>query len=137
MAHFAKLDSMNYVREVLTVDNSLLLDDDGVEQESIGIDFCIALTGHSSWKQTSYNTHNGEHTAGGTPFRKNYAGIDYTYDATRDAFREPKPWASWTLNETTCRYDPPMPEPVDDLYHWNEDAYQADNSKGWELAQKY
>jgi hypothetical protein len=135
MAHFAKLDSSNYVIDILSVDNSLLLDDDGVEQESKGVDFLTAITGHSSWKQTSYNTHNGEHTGGGTPFRKNYAGINYIYDATRDAFIEPKPWASWTLNESTCRYDPPIPEPVDELHHWNEDAYQADNTKGWELAE--
>ena len=73
------------------------------------------------WLQTSYNTYAGEHTLGGTPLRKNYASIGFTYDATRDAFIEPQPYASWALNETTCRWDCPVAYPDDDKeYSWNE-----------------
>ena len=73
------------------------------------------------WIQTSYNTHGGVHINGGTPLRKNYAGVGYTYDFTRDAFIPPKPFASWTLNETTCLWDAPTPYPTDDKkYYWDE-----------------
>ena len=73
------------------------------------------------WIQTSYNTRGGVHTLGGTPLRKNFAGIGYTYDAQRDAFIPPKPYDSWVLNETTCDWDAPTPMPTDDkLYKWNE-----------------
>jgi hypothetical protein len=73
------------------------------------------------WIQTSYNTHGGIHTLGGTPLRKNYAGIGYTYDAGRDAFIPPKPYASWLLNEDTCLWDAPVPMPIDGkMYDWNE-----------------
>ena len=73
-------------------------------------------------KRTSYNTIGGVHQLGGTPFRKNYAGIGYTYDQTRDAFIPPKPYNSWVLNENTCLWDPPVEMPSDGkLYEWNED----------------
>jgi hypothetical protein len=73
------------------------------------------------WIQTSYNTKGGVHLLGGTPLRKNYAGIDYTYDRERDAFIPPKPFASWTLNETSCLWEAPTPRPNDDnRYDWNE-----------------
>ena len=73
------------------------------------------------WIQTSYNTHGGQHTLGGTPLRKNYAGIGYSYDRTKDAFIPPQPYASWTLNEQTCLWESPTPYPTDDkLYHWDE-----------------
>ena len=73
------------------------------------------------WIQTSYNTHGGQHTLGGTPLRKNYAGIGYSYDRTKDAFIPPQPYASWTLDEETCLWNPPTPYPTDDkLYHWDE-----------------
>jgi len=73
------------------------------------------------WLQTSYNTHGGVHSDGGTPLRKNFAGIGDTYDKTRDAFYAPQPFASWTLNETTCQWDSPVPYPDDDKdYNWNE-----------------
>ena len=65
------------------------------------------------YKQTSYNTHGGVHSNGGTPFRKNYAGLGYTYDKDRDAFIPPKPYASWVLDETTCLWNAPMPYPTD------------------------
>ena len=85
------------------------------------------------WIQTSYNTKNGVHALGGTPLRKNYAGVGYTYDSTRDAFIPPKPFASWVLNEDTCIYDPPVAFPTGDSksYIWDESVYQADNTKGW------
>ena len=73
------------------------------------------------WIQTSYNTHGGVHATGGTPMRKNYAGIGYTYDRARDAFIPPKPFASWVLNESTCRWDAPVPMPTDGKpYRWDE-----------------
>jgi hypothetical protein len=73
------------------------------------------------WIKTSYNTHGGQHTLGGTPLRKNYAGIGYTYDRTKDAFIPPQPFASWTLNEETCLWESPTPYPTDDkIYHWDE-----------------
>ena len=120
MAHFAQLDDNNIVTQVIVVDNSELLDSNGVEQEAIGITFCTNLFGADTrWKQTSYNGN----------IRKNYACIDYTYDATRDAFIPPKPYASWTLNETTCVWEAPVPRPTptETTYHvWNEDNQQWD-----------
>jgi hypothetical protein len=75
------------------------------------------------WIQTSYNTHGGIHTLGGTPLRKNYAGIGFTYDRTRDAFIPPKPFASWVLNEDTCLWSAPVAMPDDGKqYEWNEDT---------------
>ena len=79
------------------------------------------------WIQTSYNTHGGVHTLGGTPLRKNYAGIGYTYDAQKDAFIPPKPYNSWSLNETSCLWEPPTPYPNDDnRYTWNESTTSWD-----------
>lgn len=73
------------------------------------------------WLQTSYNTQGGVHVNGGTPLRKNYAGIGYSYDATRDAFIPPKPFESWTLNDDTCLWEPPTPMPTDGkMYTWDE-----------------
>ena len=110
MAHFAKLDENNIVTFV-TVGRQ---EDDGKEAE------LCARTG-DVYKQTSYNTHGGVHALGGTPLRKNYAGIGYTYDAGRDAFIPPKPYASWVLNETTCLWDAPVAYPDDGKrYSWDE-----------------
>lgn len=73
------------------------------------------------WIQTSYNTHGGQHRNGGTPLRKNYAGIGYSYDRTKDAFIPPKPFASWVLNDETCLWTPPTPMPTDGkMYQWDE-----------------
>ncbi len=73
------------------------------------------------WIQTSYNTHGGQHRNGGTPLRKNYAGIGYSYDRTKDAFIPPKPFASWVLNDDTCLWSAPTPMPTDDkVYEWDE-----------------
>ena len=93
------------------------------------------------WIQTSYNTRGGVHYEpnSNTPssdqskaLRKNYAAVGYTYDKTRDAFIPPQQFPSWTLNETTCLWDPPMPQPSDGkVYLWDESLYQSDNTKGW------
>ena len=124
MASFAKIGLNNKVIEVLSVVNEVLHDANGVEQESIGIDFLTKLTGWAIWKQTSYNTKAGVHSSGGTPLRKNHAGIGYTYDEDRDAFIPPKPFNSWILNEDTCNWESPIPLPsdasIDKRYKWNE-----------------
>ena len=110
MAHFAKLDENNVVIFV-TVGRD---EDNGKEAE------LSARTG-DVYKQTSYNTHGGVHALGGTPFRKNYAGLGYTYDAVRDAFIAPKPYSSWLLNEDSCLWEPPVAYPTDDKrYSWDE-----------------
>ena len=83
------------------------------------------------WVQTSYNTVGGVHKLGGTPLRKNFAGVGYTYDKTRDAFIPQKPFASWVLNETTCLWEPPIVKPTTGNYEWNEELYQSDNTQGW------
>jgi hypothetical protein len=121
MASFAKIGLNSKVIEVLSVNNEVLKDSNGVEQESIGIDFLTKLTGWAIWKQTSYNTHGGVHNDNGTPLRKNHAGIGYTYDENRDAFIPVKPFNSWILNENTCLWDSPVARPQDDnKYKWNE-----------------
>jgi hypothetical protein len=110
MAHFAELDESSIVKQVIIVDNSELLDENNIEQEQKGIDFCVNLLG-GTWVQTSYN---------GT-IRKNYAGIGYLYDPIRNAFIAPKPYPSWILNETTCQWESPIPYPIDEkVYYWDE-----------------
>jgi len=125
MASFAKIGLNSKVIEVLSVVNEVLHDSNGVEQEVNGIDFLTKLTGYPVWKQTSYNTIGGVHNNGGTPLRKNHAGIGYTYDETRDAFISPKPFNSWILNEDTCIWNAPVAMPTTVLednqyYSWNE-----------------
>ena len=121
MASFAKIGLNSKVIEVISVNNEVLKDSNGVEQEINGIDFLTKLTGWAIWKQTSYNTKAGVHTENGTPFRKNHAGIGYTYDETRDAFIAPKPYNSWVLNEDTCLWESPVAMPQDNnRYNWNE-----------------
>lgn len=125
MAHFAKLNENNIVIEVHVVNNNVLLEN-GVEVAQKGIDFLNELFKETStWVQTSYNSN----------FRKNYAGVGFTYDSTRDAFIPPKPYSSWSLNESTCLWEPPIVYPDDgNFYNWDEDAYQLDNTKGWVLS---
>jgi len=131
MASFAKIGLNNKVIEILSVNNEVLHDSNGVEQENIGIDFLTKLTGWAIWKQTSYNTVGGVHKLGGTPFRKNHAGIGYTYDEDRDVFIPPKPFNSWILNEDTCRWEAPVAYPNDgQVYKWNETI------QNWELITK-
>lgn len=112
MAHFAKLDSSNTVIHVSVVDNKNILDSNGNESEQVGIEFLTKVHGYSNWKQTSYNGN----------FRKNYAGVGYTYDEFKDAFIPPQPYPSWKLNETTYNWEPPIPHPPDmKLYIWDEE----------------
>ena len=111
MASFAKIGLNNKVIEVLSVHNNELKDSNGIEQENIGIDFLTKLTGWAIWKQTSYNNN----------FRKNHAGIGYTYDEDRDAFIPKKPYNSWILNEDTCQWEAPVALPdTENRYTWNE-----------------
>ena len=127
MASFAKIGLNSKVIEVLSVHDNVLKDANDVEQEVNGIDFLTKLTGWSIWKQTSYNTLAGQHKLGGTPFRKNYAGIGYTYDEDRDAFVSPKPYASWVLNEESCLWEAPSAKPDDGKrYFWNEETTSWD-----------
>jgi hypothetical protein len=127
VAHFAKLNQENIVITVNVVHNNELLVD-GVESEQKGIDFLNNLfKTNDTWKQTSYNTQGGVHTLGGTPLRKNYAGIGYTYDETRDAFIAPQPYPSFTLNEDTCRWGAPVAYPdAEKRYEWNEETTSWD-----------
>ena len=129
MAHFAKLGVGNIVERVAVVSN------DVATTEQAGVDFLNNLYGSRDvWKQTSYNTSGGEHKLGGTPLRKNYAGVGYTYDQSRDAFIPPKPFNSWILNETTCLWEAPVAYPeltqeqMDNYnyYAWNEETKQWD-----------
>lgn len=109
MSHFAKLDENNIVTQVLVIEQEVL--DTGLFGD------------RNFWVQTSYNTHGGVHVLGGTPFRKNYAGIGYTFDAGRDAFIPPKPYNSWTLNEDTCLWEAPVAIPDNEKrYSWDEGA---------------
>jgi hypothetical protein len=120
MAHFAKLGIDNIVLEVLVVNNVDTMTPQGEEREDVGVEFLKKLTGHEVWKKTSYNGN----------IRKNYAGIGYTYDTSRDAFIPPKPYPSWTLNETTCQWNAPVAYPSGDgMYTWNE------ATTGWDLVQ--
>lgn len=110
MAHFAEIGLNNTVLRVIVVSNDDCKDQHGNESETIGAKFCHDLLG-GVWLQTSYNGN----------MRKNYAGIGFTYDSTRDAFIAPKPFASWVLNETTCRWDAPVAYPTDNKqYVWDE-----------------
>ena len=116
MAHFARLDSNNIVDFVVVGRD----EDNGKEAE------LSARTG-DVYKQTSYNTHGGVHALGGTPFRKNYAGLGYTYDAGRDAFIPQRPYPSWVLDEFSCLWNAPVPYPTDGKrYSWNEESLAWD-----------
>ena len=128
MASFAKIGLNNKVIAVHSVVNEVLHDSNGIEREDIGVDFLTKLHGWAIWKQTSYNTYGGVHSSGGTPLRKNFAGIGYTYDEDRDAFIPKKPFNSWILNEDTCIWNAPVAIPIDEnKYSWNE------QTKSWDL----
>jgi len=118
MAYFAKLGTGNIIEKVISINNSVITDSNGIEQEQLGVDFINKLYNtRDVWKQTSYNGN----------FRKRYAGIGYTYDQQRDAFIPPKPFNSWILNETTCKWESPIPYPQDDnSYKWNEQTLSWD-----------
>jgi len=113
MAHFAKIGIGNIVEKVEVVSNNI------ATTEQAGVDFLRNLYNdqNAQWFQTSYNNN----------IRKNFAGIGYQYDQTRDAFIEPKPFNSWTLNETTCQWEAPITYPDDgQKYNWNEQDQQWD-----------
>ena len=122
MSHFAEIDETNTVLRVIVA-----------EQDFINTG---AVGDPSKWIQTSYNTRGGVHYGqdgqpdSGEQMRKNYAGIGYSYDATRDAFIPPKPYASWVLDETTCYWNPPTPMPIDEtkIWTWNETTQSWDGS---------
>ena len=114
MAHYAFLDGSNIVTEVIVGKNE---GEEGIDWEQWYGEFRGQVC-----KRTSYNTQGGVHSEGGTPFRKNYAGIGYSYDEARDAFIPPKPFASWLLNEETCLWEAPVAHPADGgFYNWNEE----------------
>lgn len=110
MAHFAKIED-GVVTQVIVVDNKDTSDAAGVEKEYIGATFCERLLG-GEWKQTSYNG----------SFRKNYAGVGYTYNAEIDAFIPPQPYASWTLNNDTAQWEAPTPMPTEGRWTWDEET---------------
>jgi hypothetical protein len=108
MSHFARVNAQGIVEQLIVAEQ----------------DFINTLLDASSWVQTSYNTHGGQHPEG-RPLRKNYAGIGFTYDPIRDAFIPPKPYASWVLNENTCLWDAPTPYPTNGkTYNWDENTQQ-------------
>jgi hypothetical protein len=118
MSHFAEINSDNIVQRVIVADQDFI--DTG------------AVGNSDTWIQTSYNTRGGVHYApnsntvdSGVALRKNYAGVGYTYDATRDAFYAPQPFASWTLDDDTCLWNAPVAYPDDGkFYHWDEENTQ-------------
>ena len=113
MAHFAEIDGDNIVTRVLVVNDADASDGQNFLANTLGLG--------GTWKQTSYNTSGGVHSTGGTPFRKNYAGIGYTYDSIDDAFIAPQPYPSWTLDDDK-KWQPPTAMPVDEnFYTWNEE----------------
>ena len=125
MAHYAFLDENNIVTEVIT----------GKEEGNFNWEQQYGSFRGQLCKRTSYNTIGGVHNNNGTPFRKNYAGIGYTYDETRDAFIPPKPYQSWILNENTCLWEAPVAMPTTELennqyYSWNESIIN------WEIKTK-
>ena len=118
MSHYAKIDKNNIVTRVIVIDEEV------VNSGEFGNPL--------SWIQTSFNTFGGKHSLGGTPLRKNYAGVGMTYDKDRDAFIPSQPYPSWILDENTCQWDAPLPYPlpeekvafsgsIDHVYEWDED----------------
>ena len=124
MAHFAEIDDKNIVIRVLVIDDIDTQDGDGKEDESVGAKYLSDAFG-GTWKRTSYNTHKNVHSKSGTPFRKNYAGVGFTYDAAKDAFIPPKDRHpdDWILDDDTCQWKAPKPYPSDGKdYLWNGDT---------------
>lgn len=132
MAHFAKLDDNNIVLRVHVLDNDKITDENGDEVEALGVAFLTSLYGHSNWKQASYNGN----------IRKRYPTRGYKYHADIDAFMQPQPFASWTINSDK-EWEAPLPVPElteqeiaeNKIYFWDEQEYQADNTTGWSLVE--
>jgi hypothetical protein len=121
MANFVQLDENNIVTQVIVVSNEDIKDENGIEKEELGIQFCKKIFGDdTNWKQTSYNNN----------FRCRYAGIDCIYDPTYDVFYRPQPYPSWYLDLDTFEWKPPVPKPdfnIDSYHTWNE------KSKDWDI----
>lgn len=139
MAHFAKISEENIVIFVSTLDDKNMQDENGIAIESIGQQY---LEKHNNWPsnlwiQTSYNTREGKHTKGGTPFRGNYAGIGFTWDPTNQIFYPPKPYPSWNLNVQEARWQSPIgdapkdPNKPYEVWAWNE------TNQSWFLADNF
>jgi len=129
MAHFAEIDDNNIVLRVVNVNDADTQDEHGVEDEAIGRSF-LSNTYGGNWIQTSYNTRGGVHLLGGTPLRKNYAGLGYTYSKELDAFIPPKPYETWIFYPQVCLWGPPdVPYPNDlpGNYYWNA------SEQSWQL----
>ena len=143
MAHYAQLGVDNIVVKVWTLDNINSMTSGGIEKDEIGQAYLKEHHGDLTLVKCSYNTHQGVHVLGGTPFRANYPGVGWYYSSTHDIFYEPRPkdkdgdsCTSWSLNTTTGMYEAPITQPtgsVGKYYVWDESAYQADNSTGWFL----
>ena len=149
MAHFAKISEENEILAVVVVDNKDCQDENGDEQESLGQAFLETNNNWPAhlWIKTSYWTYENKHRDGGTPFRGNFASLGGSWDSVNQIFWAPQPHASWTKNNSTATWDPPVAKPsltaeqqsqVDagthtHIYIWNEDAYQADNNTGWDF----
>ena len=132
MAHFAKMtEDGTTVLGVHVVADADCTDDSGNETEAQGTTFLNKIHNWTYWRKTSYNTSKGVHKLGGTPYRKNYAGIGMLYDSERDAFRHPSPYPSWVLNESSCWWEAPVAYPDDGkVYEWNE------SSETWVMIQE-
>ena len=148
MAHFAQLDENNVVTQVIVVSNDDCLDSDGNESEAVGIAFCKSMFGNDTvWKQGSYNTGHGKHyyyneiqdkpvADGGAGFRKNFPGIGMIYNEDIDAFINPQPYPSWTLDATTGDWKSPVAHPNDSA---NEDTYDSmgfiwnESTRAWDV----
>ena len=122
MAHFAEIDENNIVTKVIVVNNEVILDAGGIESEEIGIDFCESLYGHRNWAQTSYNNN----------FKKQFAGIGFTYDSDKDVFIEPSPHSSWTLNENSD-WAAPVEKPDESGLAENQYYAWYEDSQTWEI----
>jgi hypothetical protein len=136
MAHFAKIGLNNIVLTVTKIDNFDIMDEDGVEQESIGVEFLKRMTGHETWVKCSFNTRGGIHYNDGQQqpdnkpqFRKNYPGVGWIYDSVKDAFIPPKDGvpSAFVLDEETCLYVAPVPKPEvadPNMLAWDNDNVQ-------------
>jgi hypothetical protein len=125
MAHFAELNQDNQVIRVIVIRNEDMLNEKGVEEEQIGIDYCKSIYGeHTKWVQTSYNNR----------FRNRYAGQTDIYRDDLDVFISRQPYSSWSFNEETLNWESPIPYPNDGkIYYWGEDLYQSEKTNGWVL----
>jgi len=139
MAYFAKLDTNNTVLTVHAVNNNVILDENGVEQEQKGVDFLKKLFGGDNWKKTSYNTLHGKYytpNSDGSPrvldadqskaFRANYAGVGGIYDPSNDVFYSSQPYPSWTISGPDWKWQSPVAMPDEGKYEWNEAAQSWD-----------